>query len=120
VVSRRSSHPSRLTDSGVRHPRARQKEVRKPTIFTQAAHSNGINSFYAHWERETRQVPAIHVGGVASDNRRLSAHGLRAHAVPEEYVQHVIDIAIETNQGLGPAAEDQSRLIAALREPVRA
>src|ERR1022692_1822167 len=24
-------------------------------------------------ERETRQVPAIHVGGVASDNRRLSA-----------------------------------------------
>jgi hypothetical protein len=43
--------------------------------------------------------------------------GLRAHSIPEEYVQHIIDIAISTNQGLGPAAEDQNRLIAALRDP---
>jgi hypothetical protein len=43
--------------------------------------------------------------------------GLRAHNIPEEYVQRMINTAIQTNRGLGPAAEDQTRLIEALREP---
>jgi cation transport regulator ChaC len=41
--------------------------------------------------------------------------GLRAHDVPEEYVQRVIDIATETNQHATARAGEQIRLIAELR-----
>lgn len=41
--------------------------------------------------------------------------GLRAHAVPEEYVQRVIEIAIRTNSLAGEIASEQSRLIEGLR-----
>lgn len=46
-------------------------------------------------------------------------NGLRAHDVPEEYVQHVIDIAIQTNQrAIATAvAIAQSRQIETLRPP---
>jgi hypothetical protein len=43
--------------------------------------------------------------------------GLRAHDVPEEYVQRVIDIATETNQRATARAGEEIRLIAALRRP---
>jgi len=42
--------------------------------------------------------------------------GLRAHDAPEEYVRHVIDTAIETNRRASADAEEQTRLIAELRE----
>jgi hypothetical protein len=45
--------------------------------------------------------------------------GLRDHRISEDYIQHVIDVAIQTNQratATGAAAE-QNRLIAALRDP---
>jgi len=38
--------------------------------------------------------------------------GLRAHEVPEEYVQHVIGVAIETNQRAGTtSAAEETRLL---------
>jgi GNAT superfamily N-acetyltransferase len=42
-------------------------------------------------------------------------YGLRAHDVPEEYVQRVIDIATETNQRATARAGQEIRLIAELR-----
>ncbi len=41
-------------------------------------------------------------------------NGLRAHDVPEEYVQHVIEVAIETNQRADPSEAEQIRLIKTL------
>ena len=41
-------------------------------------------------------------------------YGLRAHEVPDEYIQHVIEVAIETNQRAGPSAAEQIRLIKTL------
>jgi hypothetical protein len=43
--------------------------------------------------------------------------GLRAHGVPEEYVQRVIDTAIKTNRKAAKAADDESGLIIGLRHP---
>ena len=43
--------------------------------------------------------------------------GLRTHDVPEAYVQHVIDVAIDTNRRAAQAADEQSRLIESLRTP---
>ncbi len=37
--------------------------------------------------------------------------GLREQGVPEPYVQHVIEVALETNRQGGPAAEEQSGLL---------
>lgn len=37
--------------------------------------------------------------------------GLREQGVPELYVRHVIEVALETNRQAGPAAEEQSGLI---------
>ena len=44
-------------------------------------------------------------------------NGLHDHDVPEEYIQHVIEVAIETNRRAGEKAQEQSDLIAALFEP---
>ena len=41
--------------------------------------------------------------------------GLRANDAPEEYVQHVIDVAIASNERAAQKAEEQTRGIAALR-----
>jgi hypothetical protein len=41
--------------------------------------------------------------------------GLRANDAPEEYVQHVIDVAIATNERATQKAEEQNRDIATLR-----
>ncbi len=38
-------------------------------------------------------------------------YGLRAHAVPEEYIDHVVQVAVETNKRAGEAAAEQTRLI---------
>lgn len=43
--------------------------------------------------------------------------GLRAHEVPEEYVQRVIDIAIRTNNDSAEKAANETRLIEQLRQP---
>ncbi|MBI2818771.1 MAG: gamma-glutamylcyclotransferase [Acidobacteria bacterium] len=43
-------------------------------------------------------------------------NGLRAHGIPEEYVQHVIGVAIDTNHTSGEHADEQTRLIESLRE----
>ncbi len=45
-------------------------------------------------------------------------YGLRCHGVPEEYIQHVIDFAIETNSRGGQTADEQNRLIELLRSSV--
>jgi cation transport regulator ChaC len=41
-------------------------------------------------------------------------YGLRNHSVPEEYIAHVVDVAIETNQRAGAFADEQIRLIKTL------
>ena len=41
--------------------------------------------------------------------------GLREQGVPEPYVQHVIEIALETNRGGGAPGEEQNKLILALQ-----
>jgi cation transport regulator ChaC len=41
-------------------------------------------------------------------------NGLRAESAPEEYVQHVIDVAIETNQRASACSDEQVHLINAL------
>jgi AIG2 family protein len=41
-------------------------------------------------------------------------NGLRAHNVPEKYVQHVIEVAVETNRRAGPSAAEATRLIRTL------
>ena len=51
----------------------------------------------------------------SADYVRHIVCGLRAHDVPEEYVQRVIDIATETNQHATARAGEQIRQIAALR-----
>ncbi|MEK7993455.1 MAG: gamma-glutamylcyclotransferase [Planctomycetota bacterium] len=51
------------------------------------------------------------------DYVRHIVEGLRAHRVPEVYIQHVIDVAIETNCCAAQKAEEQNRLIATLRAP---
>jgi len=43
--------------------------------------------------------------------------GLREQEVPEPYVRHVIDVAIETNSAAGAAGQAQSAAIEALRDP---
>jgi hypothetical protein len=43
-------------------------------------------------------------------------NGLRAHEIPEEYVQRVIDIAIQTNNRAAQTATEHIRLIERLRE----
>jgi hypothetical protein len=42
-------------------------------------------------------------------------NGLRAHDVSEEYVQHVIDVAVATNNRAGASAAEQTRWIEELR-----
>jgi hypothetical protein len=42
--------------------------------------------------------------------------GLRAHNVPEEYIMHVMDIAVETNSRAGSVGEEQNRRIQLLRD----
>jgi len=42
-------------------------------------------------------------------------NGLRAHDIPEEYVFHMIDTAVEANRNALVAAEEQIRLITDLR-----
>lgn len=37
-------------------------------------------------------------------------YGLREHGVPEDYITHVLDVAIETNQRAGASAAEQIRL----------
>ena len=49
------------------------------------------------------------------DYVRHIVKGLRLNDAPEEYVQHVIDVAIETNRQSATAAEEQTRLIVGLR-----
>lgn len=44
-------------------------------------------------------------------------NGLRAHDVPEDYIQHVIDVAIKTNRTAVPPAEEDNRKIESLRSP---
>ncbi len=49
---------------------------------------------------------------------RFIVNGLRAHGVEEvdpAYIQHVIDVAVDTNRRAGEAAADQTRQIEALR-----
>ena len=41
-------------------------------------------------------------------------YGLRDHGVPEEYIAHIIEVAIETNQRAGASAAEQIRLIKGL------
>jgi cation transport regulator ChaC len=41
-------------------------------------------------------------------------YGLRAHGVPEEYIAHVIEVALETNRRAIQAAAEQIRLIGTL------
>lgn len=43
--------------------------------------------------------------------------GLRAHQAPEEYVQRVIDIAVQTNNLTVQTTTEHTRLIEGLREP---
>jgi AIG2 family protein len=43
-------------------------------------------------------------------------NGLRSHEIPEEYVQRVIDIAIETNNRATETVTEQIRMIETLRE----
>jgi hypothetical protein len=43
--------------------------------------------------------------------------GLRDHEVAEEYIQHVIDIALETNEKAVPRAVEESRKIESLHHP---
>jgi hypothetical protein len=38
-------------------------------------------------------------------------YGLRDHRVPEEYITHVVDVAIEANERAGASAVEQIRLI---------
>jgi hypothetical protein len=57
--------------------------------------------------RQGLWTSAVYVGHIVC--------GLRAHDVPEEYVQRVIDIATETNQRATALAGQQIRLIAELR-----
>jgi len=45
--------------------------------------------------------------------------GLRAHGIAEEYVQSVIDTALETNRRSAEHADDESRCIESLRFPTR-
>ena len=50
------------------------------------------------------------------DYVRHIVYGLRAHDAPEDYVQHVIDIAIQTNRkSTAAAAAEESRQIEGLR-----
>jgi len=53
----------------------------------------------------------------SADYVRHIVCGLRAHDVPEAYVQRVIDIAIETNHRATGRAEEQNRQIEAFRQP---
>lgn len=41
-------------------------------------------------------------------------YGLREHGVPERWIAHVIEVAIETNQRAGASAAEQIRLIKTL------
>lgn len=52
-----------------------------------------------------------------ADYVRHIVRGLRAHEVPEEYVQHVIDVALDTNRRATQASNEQNRLIESLRIP---
>ena len=42
-------------------------------------------------------------------------HGLRAHGVPEDYIQHVVDVAIGTNQAARVPADVENHAIEFLR-----
>jgi hypothetical protein len=48
---------------------------------------------------------------------RWIVSGLREQGVPEPYVQHVIDVALEVNASAGTAGQAQSALIEGLRVP---
>lgn len=41
-------------------------------------------------------------------------YGLRDHGVPEDYIEHVVEVAIETNRRAGEYAAEQTRLIETL------
>jgi hypothetical protein len=61
--------------------------------------------------RETERCP-----GLAASAAYVSwiVRGLLDHGVPEEYIAHVIEVAIETNQRAGEFAAEQIRLIKGL------
>jgi len=54
--------------------------------------------------------------GIATSAAYVSwiIYGLREHAVPEDYIAHVIEVAIETNQRARAFAAEQLRLIKTL------
>jgi hypothetical protein len=41
-------------------------------------------------------------------------YGLRAHGVPEDWITHVVDVAVETNNRAGADAAEQARIIKTL------
>lgn len=41
-------------------------------------------------------------------------YGLRDQSVPEDYIQHVIEVAVETNRRAGPKGEEQNELVRSL------
>lgn len=60
--------------------------------------------------------PGEHRTGLATNAAYVSwiVYGLRDHGVPEEYIGHVIEVAIEANQRAGASAAEQVRLIKTL------
>lgn len=41
-------------------------------------------------------------------------YGLRDHSVPEDWIAHVVDVAVETNERTGASAAEQTRIIKTL------
>jgi hypothetical protein len=54
--------------------------------------------------------------GIATSAAYVSwiVYGLRDHGVPEEWISHVLDVAVETNNRAGADAVEQIRLIRTL------
>jgi hypothetical protein len=102
----------RITDGGL----ARLREIEGPlyaerTITVRAAEGREevaiTFTVRADAARPGLWTSADYVGHIVS--------GLRTHNIPEEYVHHVIGTAIDTNRRATTQAEEQNRLIAALR-----
>ena len=86
-------------------PRYQEKPIR---VVDQQGKKRNATTFVVR-EGERRQ-------GLVTSAAYVSwiVYGLREHGVPEHWIAHVIEVAIETNKRAGAQAEEQVRLIRTL------
>jgi len=108
VLIRGRRTDDRKTLAQIEDPRYEEKQIR---IRNAAGEELEVATFLV---RPEEQRPGL---WTSFEYVQHIVNGLRAHEVPDEYVERVIDIAVRTNNFAAQSARDQVRLIEQLRRP---